>query len=107
MKRRPTAPSLTWVSIAMTPKSKLWKSPGPVCSVASKAKLGYGLVFVQAGLDPSAHVVRADVRIDRARVHREVTPLVLRGVKPNHGETARRAVPVVNLREAPRPPHDL
>jgi hypothetical protein len=89
------------------PKSKLSKSPRPVCLAAFVARLEYELAYVRADLDPSDHAVRVDVRTDHAPDRRAARPPEHRGPKPNHDETAKRVALAVNLRVVPKPPHEL
>jgi len=89
-------PSPTSAYIATTLKSKSSKSLKPDYSDEFEVKLECELVFARADRDPSVRVAPAVARSDRARTRRAVKSRALREVNLNHGETAKRPVPVVN-----------
>jgi len=91
-------PSPTSAYIATTLKSKSSKSPRRDCSVAFVVKPECELVFARVAHVPNVRAAPAVARSDRVRTHRAVRSRALREAKLNHGETAKRPVPVVNLK---------
>jgi hypothetical protein len=91
----------------MTRRSKLWKSPRPVYSVAFAERRACERACARAGHGRSDLVAPAGVKSDRVPVRPVATGRVLRGVNPNHDESAKRAVLVAKARAPSRPPHDL
>jgi hypothetical protein len=82
------------------------KSPRPVSSDESEAKLEYEHEYVQAVHDRSDRGGPGDVRIDPARGDRVMRSPGRHETKRNHEETAREAVPDVT-RTVRRLSHEL